>query len=846
MKKNIGKSIVTVGLMCLALSSCSLFKNKDNKEENKQVSVDKRQTYRSKKTSVKKDKTTEVLVDAEIKKEDIVKVVKHGDHWHVFTKDGREKITYKDPALLKDNDDFELVSVVGKNKLKDKNVVAIKKHGDHWHVYLADGSEYLTYEDPSALFPNIRVGTYTGSHAPSRAKTTRKTNKANIGEDKVVKILKHGDHYHIYTASGKEYISYEDPSAMYPGIKIGIYQGSHGDDKKKGPSAKDKPAYKNQANKKVQNQKSSKADRIKDLNIAGVLGQGEVDRYDIVKILRHGDHWHIYDSKGNEGIVYEDPKDLYPKATRGEYQGSHGKNTQKDQDQKEGSKNEAPKKEDSKKDENSKKTHKVIKILKHGDHWHIYTADGKEYISYTDPSASYPGVEIGIYEGSHDKTHEEDSKKEEAKKEKPQENRPAFGELGPDKDKKEKPDYQDPKQKEENRLEKIKKLKITGILGQEEVDRFDIVKILKHEDHYHIYDSKGNEGIVYESPLSLYPKASFGHYEGSHGKEDKKEDKKWPEGITKIIDHGDHWHLYKGDKEVAIVKENPKSHYPDAEYIKEGSDHSDIGVEKDEIFSYESVRPRKAEGIEAVLTNNLRAMENFGQIRDGRPVFGTQEKGGNLFYWLHGDHYHALSIKDLIRMEKAGEFGDYTARDVVAALKYKFENPEEDLEYKADLDIREVIDYLKSYYGISDPSRIMNIGLETVYIYTKDESVSFHISEFEKKDGLISYKKGSLPEILSDKELEDLENKDSEEIDQDEPENKDDKQEDSDKEEGEESKEEGKEEGSPKIEKKDPKKKQEENQNPKKEETKAKYLKNQDEEKVKEEKEEVLEESKDK
>ncbi|EHF02801.1 hypothetical protein HMPREF1008_00446 [Olsenella sp. oral taxon 809 str. F0356] len=47
------------------------------------------------------DDTTEVLIDApEVDSDQIVKVVKHGDHWHIFTKDGREIITYSDPSAL--------------------------------------------------------------------------------------------------------------------------------------------------------------------------------------------------------------------------------------------------------------------------------------------------------------------------------------------------------------------------------------------------------------------------------------------------------------------------------------------------------------------------------------------------------------------------------------------------------------------------------------------------------------------------------------------------------------------------------------------------------------------------
>ena len=240
-KKNIGRAVLLACLFATSLSSCSIFKNK--KEENfadKSSKKSQQINYEAKKTSIKKDKTTEVLVDAEVKKDDIVKVVKHGDHWHVFTKDGREKITYSDPNQIKDQTNFEMVSVVGKNQLKNKNVVAIKKHGDHYHVYLADGSEYLTYEDPSALFPNIKIGTYVGSHGQanrSKIKTQKIAENKKVKEklekddERVIKILKHGDHYHIYTSKGNEFVTYEDPRALYPNASYGLYEGNHGDRK---------------------------------------------------------------------------------------------------------------------------------------------------------------------------------------------------------------------------------------------------------------------------------------------------------------------------------------------------------------------------------------------------------------------------------------------------------------------------------------------------------------------------------------------------------------------------------------------------------------------------------------
>ena len=73
-----------------------------------------------------------------------------------------------------DGNSLSLVSVVSRNKLRGLNVRSILKHGDHWHVYTADGREYLTYEDPSSMFPNITVGTYVGSHNSHRNRRNSK------------------------------------------------------------------------------------------------------------------------------------------------------------------------------------------------------------------------------------------------------------------------------------------------------------------------------------------------------------------------------------------------------------------------------------------------------------------------------------------------------------------------------------------------------------------------------------------------------------------------------------------------------------------------------------------------
>ncbi|WBB29958.1 hypothetical protein [Parvimonas micra] len=547
MSRNLKKKIYKMNLIlvCSAvlLASCS------KKQEEKEKTSTKKFEFVEKETNYKKDETTEVLIDAEIKKSDIVRSYKHGDHWHVFTKDGKEHITYTDPSKLGDGNSLSLVSVVSRNKLRGLNVRSILKHGDHWHVYTADGREYLTYEDPSSMFPNITVGTYVGSHNSHRnRRNSNNYSHANIIEekkDRVVKILRHGDHWHIYTASGKEYISYTDPTSKYPDAEVGEYQGNHGD-----------------SQNNTENEKPSEKPNV--------------------------------------------------------------------------------------------------------------------------PSAS------------------------------------------------------------EKLYEARKNLNIVNVLGKNPIDRYDIVKILKHGDHYHIYDSKGNEGITYTDPRSLYPNAEFGEYKGNHGDENKKPFE-WPKGVTKIVDHGDHWHLYIGDKEVGVVHENPRSHYPDAEYIKEGSDHSDIGVDEKELFTYESVKAEIKDKVIPYLDSNLRAMRHYGDLDTTLPVYGSNGVKKGIFYWLHGGHYHAITIKQIIQNAKAGQYGECTAREIVAALKYIIQNPDKEIESKVTVDREEVVKYLMKVYNLKDRMDVNIIG-DIAYVYINDETLTFSLADFEKVNGEIRYKK-KLPEV---------------------------------------------------------------------------------------------------
>lgn len=219
--------------------------------------------FKEKTTTYAADTTTDVLLDApDVDANDIVKIIKHGDHWHVFTKDGREIITYKDPTLAHTTQDLRDVhSVVSNSELTDMGVqvVRILQHGNHWHVYTSDGREFITYSDPSSYYPNITIGTYTGSH---------------------------------------NHESYTHPA----------FDGGSGQDYSSTPSY-------------GASSDSSSSSSVP--NIPGLVevhsGLDEIKNKDIVKILKHEDHWHVYDRDGHEYVVHTDPRPLFPHAFVGEY-----------------------------------------------------------------------------------------------------------------------------------------------------------------------------------------------------------------------------------------------------------------------------------------------------------------------------------------------------------------------------------------------------------------------------------------------------------------------------------------------------------------------------------------------
>ncbi len=437
--------------MSLALTSCAVPKKVSNeKSVGSQVEVtaaksdagtDKADVFVEKQTKYAQDKTTEVLIDNEINFEDIKKIVKHGDHWHVFTKDGRERITYTDPNLLKkvakisagknsrlnqSAPRLEFVSVISLDQLRELPITVIKKHGDHYHCYTADGTEYITYENPSAAFPNITITKYVGSHGHGHGHGHGQNNANNIqlsmrggnyGEeinggygvgastsgrsgDDVVQILRHGDHWHVYTADGSEFITYDDPTSMYPNASVGVYHGSHGSHGGHGghgttPAPAPQYEHSNDSSSDSEGPSGGHSSVKPHIKRIYPIKPSQMKEKGIVKILKHEDHYHVYDANGKEYIIFDSNDDEIkqncPDVTIGDYEKEkHGKGENHENDS-DCSLTAIP--------QDPNDPNRITRILKHGSHWHLYKANGDPAgIEYCDAQILYPDATVGDYE----------------------------------------------------------------------------------------------------------------------------------------------------------------------------------------------------------------------------------------------------------------------------------------------------------------------------------------------------------------------------------------------------------------------------------------------------------------
>ncbi|WP_156439443.1 hypothetical protein [Olsenella sp. DNF00959] len=238
-------------------------------------------------------------------------------------------------------------------------------------------------------------------------------------------------------------------------------------------------------------------------------------------------------------------------------------------------------------------------------------------------------------------------------------------------------------------------------MSLDELARQPIVRILKHDDHYHAYTEDGSEFICREDPSRAFPKIKIGTFEGSHGGHVShvgrgarggaagngaprsrgkagaskpagpiapiKQDKNDPKRVLSIEHHNNHWHLHHADGSESVVYEDPSSAYPDikiTEYDLNMGRHFEP-LKPGESFRYEDV--------DAALLVPLDQI-NYGNVVHS--VDYDEAAGG--FVIPHHDHYHYVSIQTIIQFCKDGgdTFHGNAPRAVVATLKYLVQHPE--------------------------------------------------------------------------------------------------------------------------------------------------------------------------
>lgn len=763
MKKRSAMFLVSV----LAMSACA--PNKVQVDETTMMT----KALLKQETRYVDDNTTEVLVDAEIKKEDIERVVKHGDHWHVFTKDGKERITYVDPAT-QTGGVLSFTPVVSLSQLSGKDVVTIEVHGDHWHVKTRDGKEYLTYENPSALFKHVAVTQYQGNHGIVARPQGNSTNQNNAD---VVKILKHGDHYHVYTRDGQEFIVYSNPRHLYPNAYYGEYQGSHDN------VVVTKPVD-NHSDNHIHKPVETPKDKPK-LDIIRVVKADFLKTLNIVKISKHGDHYHAYTKDGKEYISYDNLEKAFPHLIIGEFEGSHGD-----------TKEQVP-----------------VLAIKHGNHWHLY-ADmaGTTEIgtSIEDPRIKYPNIKVEEdtdHNDGHDHddhNHDDHDGHHHDHQEEPSDTDNSDNEIVPIlaiQDGEEWYLYSDMGGEKEVGMmtgdprEKYPNIKLIyeDIFDDSDVpEDAEPVLAKRHGNHWHLYAdlaAKKPLGVVFTDPRYQYPNIKIEEYneeeDGSHGdlEDDVHEDdtdttvssdteniESTDETSAVNVDdevdiepvlakkHEDHWHLYadlEGKKEIGVVTTDPSLVYPNIKIEEyEGShDTTEVPVDNEEIVDdilidgvpYDEIIPEKIVPLNKPYMHMVYGLVAYASSDN---TFGvTHYFGEKVFVVPHINHYHNMSVATIIDYARQDLFEGYSAKDVVATFKYYIENPSErpkkagwgtefnvpeQQEDPAHIALK--IDYLKRVYQIEDKRDIQIIDDE-IKIWSTNPYTTIHLSDLIVENG---------------------------------------------------------------------------------------------------------------
>ena len=151
--------------------------------------------------------------DSKISQEDLfingnkenVQVLKNKDNVNIEYKDKLFVVDKEDYETLKKSDNTLLLTFDNKI-VKDYDPSKIEKYKEFasfYQVEMKDGTSLQMFDKPEVDFPPVKSDVSKG----------------------IVGIYKHGDHWHIKMEDGTEYISYEDPTEIAPDVEVKEYEG---------------------------------------------------------------------------------------------------------------------------------------------------------------------------------------------------------------------------------------------------------------------------------------------------------------------------------------------------------------------------------------------------------------------------------------------------------------------------------------------------------------------------------------------------------------------------------------------------------------------------------------------
>lgn len=193
----------------LILTSCGQKKTTSTTSETQPTTVEKTQTKETKEVKKETRETKETAKETTGKKPDVTGSIasyyQHGDHWHITLSNGDTMITSKDPrkifpkeAFLNATETTEVITTQASSK-SGKTVVSWYKHGDHWHLVYSDGSEGVSYTDPSS---SSNTSNHTSeSIVHTENKVTPIVHKSELFD----KVIDHKDHIHVWV-NNVEYV----------------------------------------------------------------------------------------------------------------------------------------------------------------------------------------------------------------------------------------------------------------------------------------------------------------------------------------------------------------------------------------------------------------------------------------------------------------------------------------------------------------------------------------------------------------------------------------------------------------------------------------------------------------